>query len=337
MTTRIGILGVAHTGHAWAYTRGLTSLPDVDLVGVHDADPEHARWIRQDFGVPFLEDPEALLARADAVLVCSANADHRGHVELAAAHGRSVLCEKPLATTLEDAEAMVEACARAGVQLHTAFPSRFVPVVARAREAVRSGRLGDLVGVVGGNRGRPPLPPSYPPWITDPVAAGGGALIDHSVHVTDAIRHVTGLEVAEVSAEAGELLWGAGVDDVAVVSLRFTGGAVGSVDPSWSVPADHPWDYDFYLRLVGTEGSLDVTDTAESLRLVSTHEGGPRGLRQASFAEDADLAMLTAFVTSVRLGELQEPCASGADGLRALEVALAGYRSAERGEVVALR
>jgi predicted dehydrogenase len=156
------------------------------------------------------------------------------------------------------------------------------------------------------------------------------------VHVTDAMRHVSGLEVTAVSAEAGELLWGAGVDDVAVVSLRFANGAVGSVDPSWSVPADHPWDYDFFLRLVGTEGSLDLTDGAESLRVVSTREGAPRGLRHASFAEDADRAMLEAFAGSVRRGSVQEPSATGEDGLRALEIALAGYRSAALGQVVEL-
>jgi predicted dehydrogenase len=330
------VLGAAHTGHAWAYTRALLELPGVELVGVHDADPEHARWIRQDFGVPFVSDPDELLDRVDAVLVCSASTDHRRHVELAAGLGRHVLCEKPLATTVEDALGAIDACRSGGAQLHVAFVSRFLPMVARARTAVREGRLGELVGLVGGNRGRPPLPPSYPPWITDRTAAGGGALIDHSVHVTDAMRHVSGLEVAAVSAEVGELLWGAGVDDAAILSLRFTNGAVGTVDPSWSVPADHPWDYDFFLRLVGTDGSLDITDAAESLRVVSTREGGPRGLRHASFAEDPDRAMLAAFLDSVRRGMVQEPCATGEDGLRALEIALAGYRSSALGEVVEL-
>ncbi len=334
MSTRIGILGTAHTGHAWAYAQALAELPDATFVGVHDAEPEHARWILQDFGARFLADADELLEAAEAVVVCSANADHRAHVELAAEHGRHVLCEKPLATTLEDAKAMVAACERAGVQLHVAFVSRFLPMVARARTAVREGRLGELVGLVGGNRGRPPLPPAYPAWITDPVAAGGGALIDHSVHVTDAMRHVSGLEVAQVSAEAGALLWDCAVDDLAVVSLRFDNGAVGTVDPSWSVPADHPWDYDFYLRLLGTEGSLDITDGAESLRVLSTREATPRGLRHASFAEDADRTMLQAFLDSVRSGSVQQPCATGEDGLRSLEVALAGYRSVELGEVV---
>jgi predicted dehydrogenase len=341
VSRRIGVavLGTASMPHAWAYVRALTESDDAQVVGVHDAEPEYTRWIRQDFDVPFVADAGDLVSSpdVDAVVVCSANADHRAYVELAAAHGRHVLCDKPIATTLEDGRAMVAACAAAGVQLHIAFVSRFLPVIARARQAVRDGQLGEVIGVVGGNRGRPPLPPMYPPWITDPVAAGGGALIDHSVHVTDAMRHVSGLEVTEVSAEAGPLLWDCGVDDAAIVLLRFANGAVGSVDPSWSVPADHPWEYDFYLRIVGSEGSLDITDGAESLHVVSSREGGPRGLRHASFADDPDRAMCEAFVASIRVGAMREPCATGEDGVRALEIALAGYRSSESGSVVPVR
>jgi predicted dehydrogenase len=337
--TGVAIIGAAHMGHAWAYARALTDSPNAHVVGAYDPEPEHTRWIHQDFGVPLAHDAETLLAspEVDAVLVCSANVEHRTHVELAAAHGKHVLCEKPIATTVEDAEAMVKACADAGVQLHLAFPSRFLPLVGRARTAVRDGRLGDLIGLVGANRGRPPVPPAYPGWIIDPVAAGGGALIDHSVHIVDAMRHVSGLEVAEVSAETGALIWGLDVEDVAVVSLRFDNGAVGSIDPSWSVPADHPWDYDFSLRLVGTEGALDITDGAESLNVVSAREGGPRGLRQASFAEDADRAMIEVFLASVLAGVALDPSATGEDGVRALEVALAGYRSAAAGEIAEIR
>lgn len=341
MTEQIGValLGAAHTTHAWSYARALTQCADARIVGIHDTDPSLTQWICRDFDVPLFDDVDELIGSPEvqAVVVCTPTNQHRASVELAAAAGKHVLCEKPIATTTDDAEAMLRATDDTGVQLHTAFVSRFLPMVGRARDAVRGGRLGDLIGLVGGNRGRPPLPPGYPSWITSADEAGGGALIDHSVHVTDAMRHVSGLEVRAVSAEAGSLLWDCGVDDVAVLSLAFEGGAVGSVDPSWSVPADNPWDYDFFLRLVGTEGSVDITDAAESLQIVSTREGGPRGLRLGSFAEDADQAMIDAFVASVRLGERQEPCATGLDGLRALEVALAGYASSAAGAVVTLR
>lgn len=337
MTEKVGIalLGAAHTTHAWAYARALAAAPATRVVGVHDQEREHARWICRDFDVPFYASAEELAASSDvdAVVVCTETVQHRATVELAAAHGRHVLCEKPLATTVADAEAMALACRTAGVQLHVAFVSRFLPLVARAREAVRSGRLGAVVGMVGGNRGRPPLPPAYPAWITTAAEAGGGAVIDHSVHVTDVMRHVTGLEVASVSAEAGSLLWRCGVDDTGVLLLRFDTGAVGSVDPSWSLPEGNPWDYDFYLRILGTEGSLDITDTAESLELVGNDASG---LRRESFAADADAAMLDAFVASVLEGTMVDPCASGEDGVAALRVALAAYESAASGEAVAL-
>jgi len=261
--------------------------------------------------------------------VCSPTAQHRRDVELAAAYGRHVLCEKPLATTLEDGEAMLAATAAAGVQLHTAFVSRMLPVVRRVKAAVDAGDVGEVVGIRAGNRGRPPLPPAYPGWITTPAESGGGALIDHSVHLTDLIRHVTGQEIASVAAETGSLLWSAGVEDCALLSLRLTGGAVAGLDPSWSVPVGNPWDYDFFLEVLGTEGSVEVDDVSESVRLVSAHAGG--GLRLIGFGQDADAAMLEAFAASIRAGEVLTPCADGRDGLRALEVALAGYRSAEDG------
>jgi predicted dehydrogenase len=324
----VAILGTAHTAHAWSYARALAASELTTLVGVHDEDPSLAQWIRKDFEAAFYADPDELLGLPDvqAVVVCSPTVVHRRHVELAASMGKHVLCEKPIATTLDDARAIIDACDRAGVVLEVAFVSRFHPMVARAREAVRSGRLGDIVGMVGGNRGRPPLPPAYPDWITSAAEAGGGALIDHSVHVTDVMRHISGLEATAVSAEADSLLWDCGVDDVALLTLQFDGGAIGSVDPSWSVPADNPWDYDFFVRLLGTDGSLDIRDTADTLNVVSAR-GGQRGLRLMSFGEDLDLAMIEAFARSVQAGDVLDPCATGLDGLRALEIALAAYES----------
>jgi predicted dehydrogenase len=332
----VALLGTAHTTHAWSYARAVSAASTTRLVGVYEPTADWAASVCTDFDVPRCDDAAELVARSDvdAVVVCSPTVEHRSLVELAAQHGKHVLCEKPVATTVEDAEAMVQACVAADVQLHVAFVSRFLPLVQQAKAAVAAGELGQLIGLVGGNRGRPPLPPTYPGWITSREAAGGGALIDHSVHVTDAMRFISGLEVATVSAEVGTQMWDCGVDDLALLTLVFDSGAVGSVDPSWSVPEGNPWDYDFYLRLVGTGGSFDLDDLAESVQLVSPKWGG--GLRLAGFAEDADQAMIDAFAASIVAGEVVEPSASGVDGLRALEIALAGYASAEQGQPVRL-
>jgi predicted dehydrogenase len=338
VTARLGvaIVGCAHTAHAWSYARALTSSATARLVGVFDDAPELAEPIAREFAAAQYTDAAALVGHedVDAVVVCSPTAQHRELVELAAERGLHVVCEKPIATTLDDARAMVAACERSGVQLHMAFVTRFLPLVQQVRAAVLAGDLGDVIAMVGGNRGRPPLPPQYPPWITTPAQSGGGALIDHSVHLTDAMRHLSGREVVRVAAEVDSRLWGCGVDDVALLSLVFEGGVVASVDPSWSVPAGNPWDYDFYLRIVGTRGSLAITDLAESLQLVSSHTGG--GLRLVPFGVDPDAAMIEAFVASVRAGQVLDPCADGEAGVRALEVALAGYAASDGRATVSL-
>jgi predicted dehydrogenase len=298
---------------------------------VYDADPALGHSVADDFRVTWTDDATGLVSSpdVDAVVVCSPTAEHRLHTELAAAHGRHVLCEKPLATSLEDARAMVVAADQAGIQLHVAFVSRFLPQVRRVKDALDAGALGQVVGIRAVNRGRPPLPPGYPAWITTPEQSGGGALIDHSVHLVDLVRHLTGREVEAVAAETGSLLWSAAVEDCALLSLRMDGGAVAALDPSWSVPAGNPWDYDFGLRLVSTNGSVDLDDVSGSVQLVSDRAGS--GLRLVGFAEDPDTAMVEAFVASALAGQVQAPCASGVDGLRSLEVALAAYVSADKG------
>jgi predicted dehydrogenase len=140
--------------------------------------------------------------------------------------------------------------------------------------------------------------------------------------------------VADVGAEVDAAFWKAGVDDMALLSLRFVGGAVGSVDPSWSVPADNPWHYDFYLRLVGTTGALVIGDTAESLNVIG--QVGRPGQVLVPFGVDIDALLLDAFAASIRAGSVLDPCADGEDGIRALEIALAAYRAADTRTRVAL-
>jgi NAD-dependent oxidoreductase involved in siderophore biosynthesis len=133
----VAILGVAHL-HALSYGQALAASPTARLVGFHDASPELAERAADHLDCPYQPDLDALLDGGDveAVIVCSATNGHRALVEQAAARGLHVLCEKPIATTIADAEAMIEACATHGVQLHTAFVTRFYPLVAQVRDAV---------------------------------------------------------------------------------------------------------------------------------------------------------------------------------------------------------
>jgi predicted dehydrogenase len=321
--------------HAQSYVGAIGDSSSGRVVGVYDESPKLGGPLAEQAGAVFDSDPERLLSRCRpaAAVVCSATDRHRSLVELASSMGVHVLCEKPLAPTVKDAKAMVAACRRHDVQLHTAFVSRFYPVLQHVRDLIVRGELGRMRGMVGGNRGRPPLSPRYPAWITQPGAAGGGALIDHSVHVVDAMRFVSGLEATEVLAETGSLFWDIEVEDSALVSVVFEGGVAAHVDPSWSVTPTSPWDYDFYLRLLGTEGSVSIATTRESIE-VSGAQGG-RTYASVPFEPDVDQAMVEAFLQSVLLGRRLDPCASGEDGLRAVEVACAAYTSVSAGEFVA--
>lgn len=338
-TLRIAILGLAHTGHAYSYIHWLGKEPGVEVVGLYDDSPERLAWFGDRFEIARRETaPSALLAdeTIDAVVVCSQTNRHRDLVVAAAQAGKQVLCEKPIATTLADARAMIDACASSGVQLHIPFVCRYYPTVQRAKSLVGEGDLGAVQAIVGMNRGIPPLPPAYPEWITDPVEAGGGALIDHSVHVTDAMRYLTGSEAVSVSAEAGTLFTpDLGVDDSALLLLNFANGAVGSVDPSWSVPRSNPWHYDFALRILADKGAITLDDTRQALQVSSTPESG-RGYHLDTFGVNVDEVMVKHFVHCLRVGAISDPAATGEDGYRALEIALAAYESARTGQPVAL-
>jgi predicted dehydrogenase len=336
---RVGILSYAHVGHAVSYSAALKQIEGVEIAAIYDEDAERGRSMANRYGVPkFHGDARAVIERDDvqAVVVCSATDVHVDLVTAAAKAGKHVLCEKPIATRVADARAMIAACEAAGVQLHIPFVSRFLPMVQRAKQMIEAGQIGEIYGMIGGNRGIPPLPPAYPAWITDPARAGGGALIDHSVHVTDAMRFLTGAEATRVFAECGTLfLDELDVDDAAILLVTFDDEIAASVDPSWCIPKANPFHYDFYLRILGSDGLIVLDETRSTLQVTRPGTDG-RSFFLEGFGVDVNLEMTRHFIRCVRGGEQLPPAATGVDGLRALEIALAGYESARTGQPVAL-
>ncbi len=326
---RIGMISFAHTAHAVSYSSALSHIDGAELAAIYDDNDERGRLFANQFQAPFYKSLDEMLKREDiqGVIVCSPTNRHRDLVSAAAQAGKHVLCEKPIATNMSDAQAMIAACKSAGVILQIPFVCRFYPMVKKAKKIVESGEIGRVVGVVGGNRGRPPLSPVYPEWITDPVQAGGGALLDHSVHVTDSMRFIINMEVESVfgvSSVFGEQ--GFKVEDCGLLFLTFQSGAIGTVDPSWSIPENNPYHYDFYLRILGEKGTISLDDTRQAL-VVASDRPAQRGVTAEPIGVDVDVEMVKHYIHCIRLGENQFPAASGEDGLRALEIALAAYAS----------
>jgi predicted dehydrogenase len=324
MTVRVGLAGVAH-GHAWSYLAGLQALPGVSVRALYDDDVTRGEAAAARTGIPFVSDYATFLGTGlDAVVVASENARHRALTEAAAARGCHVLCEKPLATTLADARAMVEACRRAGVLLATAFPVRFVPAMTEARAILQSGAIGEVLGIRGTNRGTMPGG-----WFVDPALSGGGAVIDHTVHVVDLVRWMLGQEVVDVAARLATRFHPIPVEDTGLLLLRWAGGAVMSLDTSWSRPRSFPTWGDVTLEFVGTDGVLAV-DAFRS-RVVVYRDDMGKAVYQ-DYGPSMNDRLVAAFVQAVQGDTVEIP--TGDDGLRATAVALAAYRSAAVGQPV---
>lgn len=322
---RIAILSTAHL-HADSYAHALGALPGAALACLWDDDPERGPRKAAEYGAAHEADLDAALGACDAVVICSENARHRELTEAAAGAGRHVLCEKPLAITAEDARAMIAACEEAGVLLGTAFPVRHSGPAWWMRDAVRNGTLGEVLMIRGTNRGTNPGG-----WFVDPALSGGGAVTDHTVHVADVIRFITGEEIVSVYAEADtHFTPDLPVEDRALLMLGLSGGGFASLDPSWSRPggAFPAWG-DVTLQLTGTGGVATMDYTAQHNRLYSNARVRAVDM---PWGDDPDLLMIADFVAAVR--ERRPPLATGEDGLRAVEVVAAAYASIRSGRSV---
>ena len=334
---KIGLMSFAHP-HAVSYARALTSRLDVTVLA---CDPDHAvrpagesggPELAASLGVDYVDSYAALLDWGpDGVVVCSENQRHRELVEQAASAGVHVLCEKPLATTLADARAMIDSCAAADVSLMVAYPVRFSPVFAALRSAHAAGALGVVRAVSGTNNGQ--IPMGSRAWFVDPELAGGGALMDHTVHLADLVDCLfDGTPAVSVYAATNALLHAGrvSVETGGLVSVRYANGVIACFDCSWSKPDSYPTWGGLTLQLTGTEGVADL-DAFSSRVSGHSASGGDLWL---PYGTDTDQLLVEEFVAAIRSGRRPQP--DGEVGYRTLEIALAGYRSASTGQPVDL-
>ncbi len=315
---RVGLFSAAHV-HFETYAALLAARPDVELVGLTDSDAARGQAAAQRLHLPWVAPPETLVGRSEAAVVTAENVHHRRYVELAGRAGLAVLCEKPLATTLADADAMLEATASGGGHLYAALPVRGLPAVGRLRQLVQSGQLGRILAMAGSNHGQ--LPPG---WFLDPGLSGGGAVMDHVSHVADVMRWVLADEVERVYALASNRIHGTPVEDAALVQFTFRGGTVATLDPSWSRPRGFPTWGDVRLDVVGTAGVAALDPWAEQLDWFRSR---PAVHRMAPYGPDMDALLIDRFVVAAAGGPVAPELATGQDGRAATAVTLAAYDS----------
>ncbi len=323
---RVGIVSFAHV-HAPDYAKALREIPGVTLTGIWDDVVERGEQAAAAHATRFYPVLSDLLDAVDTVIVTAENARHKVLVLAAAAARVPVLCEKPLATMVDDALQMVQACADAGVQLGTAFPVRYSAAVQGLRQAVQGGMLGETLMIRATNRGR--FPGS---WFADPERAGGGAVMDHTVHVADLLRWIWQREFTHVYAETATRHHPIAVDDSALLLITLQGGLFASLDASWSRPVNaFPIWGDVTMEVTGTTGVASVDVFAQNVEFFDNARGRTEW---RSWGDNLDRLMLEDWVRAVRNGE-PAPI-SGEDGLRAVELAIGAYQSARSNVPVAL-
>ena len=325
---RLGFFSFAHM-HAVSYARSCQALPGVEIAGVYDDDPDRGQIWATNLQTRFFASVDDLLADdLDAAIICTENANHRSLVEQAAGRVKAILCEKPIATTVADAQAMIDVCAKSGTKLQIAFPVRYSPSIQHLKAQLDADTLGEIYSVKCTNHGSMPGG-----WFIDQRLAGGGAVIDHTVHVIDVLRWLWGAEVTEVYAEIGDSLLHPelGIDDAGLLSFQMSNGVYGTLDTSWSRPPSYPTWGDVKIEVLGERGLVRVDAFNQHVTVASDRSGKTHW---AGWGSNMDAGLVADFVEMIR--EDRPPSITGYDGLKALEIALAAYESARIGKPIAI-
>lgn len=271
MTTKIGIIGCGFI--TMLHSRAIKGLVDAELidaavVAACDTEPDRPRAVARAHGADIVTaDPAEVLAAVDAVWICTPTVSHRDLVEQAAAAGVAIFCEKPLAFTAEDAAAM--ASAAASVPSQVGLVLRTSPVLGAMRDLVQSGDLGRPMAVVFRDDQYLPNQGQYASeWRADVSIAGGGTLLEHSIHDLDVLRWILG-EATSVSARTSSFAGHAGIEDVAVATVTFESGATATLTSVWHQILTRPSTR--AIEVIWERGivSIDGDEHTGPLRLVS--------------------------------------------------------------------
>jgi predicted dehydrogenase len=253
----------------------------------------------------------------DAIYVSSPVNLHREHVAAAAASGKHVLCEKPMAMTATECREMISICEKAGVTLGVCFVLRGWEIYQRIGALLSGNQLGTLIDI------RAHLakwtPRESDEWRLDASQSGGGTLVDVATHYLDLFRFLAG-EISQIAYMGSSRVFEWPVEETAHAMVAFANGAHGSLTASCTVP--HGGNL---LEIYGSEGSLFL---GRSLRTV-TNSGETEEPVQFPDYYTGLLADFAASVSSRR-----QPIATGRDGLRGMQIVEAAYLSGREGRIV---
>ncbi len=325
MTTQVnvGLIGAGRIGRVHAENLAFR-IPEVNLIAVADVFLEAAEKCAADYQIPSVsQDPQTVFKdeNIDAVIICSSTDTHAQFISDAAAAGKHVFCEKPIALDLDTIDQALEAVDKSGVKLQLGFNRRFDPNFKQARDMVAAGKIGTphIVHVIA----RDPSPPPI-----DYIKVSGGIFLDQTIHDFDMARFLIDSEVEELYAIGGVMvdpaIGEAGDIDTALVTLRYANGAIGMIDNSRQAV----YGYDQRVEVFGSKGTIIVGNRTPHTAVYSNADSVQSAKPLYFFLErymDAYLAEMKVFVDCI----VQDtpPPVTGIDGRIPVVMGLAAWKS----------
>lgn len=283
---KIGIIGTAHM-HVESYIRCFKEL-NVEITGVYDRDEKKSLDVSQRHGIAKYEGLDELLdSDCDTVLICSENKYHHDYTIAAADKKCHVIVEKPMALSTEEADNMIKVTADNQVKLLVCHPVRFAPTMQELKEAVQNGELGEIYSINASNHGKVPGG-----WFVEKDLSGGGAIVDHTIHIADLVYWLFGLEIESVWAQSMTAVSKIETEDTGLVHATFKTGEVLSLDTSWNRPSNYPVWGDAILEIVSSKGRTVVDGFG---RRASLYTSQSENNQWVFYETDMDMAMVKVF------------------------------------------
>lgn len=321
----VGVIGCG----TWANLMHLPAFQQIDkarVVAVASRSGKHARETANKFGVPhWYTDYRKLLdnPQVQVVDILTPNYLHAEMSIAAAEAGKHIICIKPIALKLEEANRMIKMANKKGVLLMYAENIMFVPSLVKVKQIVDEGKIGKVFRV----KAYEGIPQPHASWFFDRTQMGGGCIIDMAVHSIAFCQWIAESKVERVYAEAGTFLHSMESEDTAVLTIKFSNGVIGHTEDSWSLVGA----MDSRFEVFGTEGRIMVDNLYNHpIRMVTREQKGwSFPLPQGGEILDGHLAMLEYFVDCVVEGK--KPCLTGENGRSILAVVKAAYKSLKTG------
>ncbi len=349
---RVGVIGLGFGGES--ALKSYRQIPGVEIVALAGMEEEKLAYLGKTYEVPHLyREYQELLAREDLDAVSIAVPNYL-HAEIAIAafqKGLHVLCEKPLARTAEEAEAIVQAAIEAKRVLQVVFNHRERGDIQTLKRYIDEGQLGRIYYAKAYWMRRNGIPGAGS-WFVSKERSGGGPLIDLGVHVLDMALYLLGEpEVLTVSASTYDELIQSGrgidkgasktgnnhaqdVEDLATAFMRLSNGATLLLETSWATNSSYGDDYG--VILYGSEGGAEIKvkrySTQDTLRIYTDVAGAPSEIAVQNPKSEFHLAVIRQFVEHIRGGNWS--LYTGSEGLRRARIIDACYASAQQGREV---